>query len=343
MLRILLASLFILCIGSSSSQVRVKTLDPKMMEGKVLYIQDYNPEDPVIQRWIRKGKDSKVSAAEEYASLWETVMTESSWDATPYEIKKFDEKKMIKAKAPKALLLRIQAVRPSCGNNGSVINYVASVLMTGPKKKVIAAALINDLEWWERSDLRLIVNMISNSLNEAIEAYEEEEGSKISGAKNAKKQVLVDFMEGVKDKTFLVRKSALRDEELQEFLADPEIKDRHKKKAEKAQKKALEKDEAVEIALKQSWKMSEYKMVFEDQILEQRDALSPDHYFWINIEYNTCNAIAIGANRNHLFSTDGDKVLAAFAGKGKMKASTVDNIQKKMHSRLVRYKKQLAK
>ncbi len=343
MLRLFIVTVLIISTISASAQVRVKSLDPNMMEDKVLYIEDYNPDDPVIQRWVRKGKDSKISAAEEYASLWRTVMDESSWDVTPYEIKKFDKKKLLKSKDPKALVLSLYSRASKCNNGGYVYNFYASVIMAGPKKKVIATALINDLDWWERTDLRLIVNMLSNSLNEAIEAYEEDSGSKYSAARSAQKQVLVDFMGGVKEKTFLVVRSALREEKLQDLLNDSEMKDRKKGKLKKRNEKAISKDKDVEEALKSSWKMCKYEMVYEDGLIEYRDALSEDHFFWINIEINTCSPIAFGANRNHLFSTNGDKVLAAFAGKGKMKPATIDNIQNKLFKREERFKKQLAK
>ena len=91
MCKIVLVLTFISISLLGDSQVRVKSLDPEMMKDKVLYINEYNPDDPVIARWVRKGKDSKLSAAQEYASLWRTVMEESSWDATPYEIKSFDK------------------------------------------------------------------------------------------------------------------------------------------------------------------------------------------------------------------------------------------------------------
>jgi len=326
----------------SQSQVRVKSLDPDMMNNKILYIQDYNPEDAAIKRWVRKGKDDKISAAQEYASLWKKVMDESSWDVTPYEIKAFDKKKMIKSKDPKALLLSLYAVSQDCGNY-RVYNWYASVTMTGPKKKVIATALINDLDWWEESDLRLIVNMLSNSLNEAVEAFEEDKGSKFSAARAGQKQVLVDFMENKDSKTFLVLRSAQREEQFEDLLNDSDLKEGKKKRMRKRHEKAKGKDADVEAALKESWKMCDYEMVYEDELQQYRDELSPDHFFWINIEINTCSPIAIGANRNHIFSTDGDKVLAAFAGKGKMKPATIDNIQKKLANRNDRYKKQLAK
>ncbi len=334
--------LFLALAMNTSAQVRVKSLDPEMMNGKILYIPDYNPDDPVIKRWVRKGKDSKISAAEEYASLWREVMEESSWDVTPYEIKAFDEKKMIKSKDPKALLLKIYGQSQDCGNY-YVTNWYASVIMTGPKKKVIATALINDLDWWERPDLRLIVNMLSNSLNEAVEAYEEDQGSKFKATKSAYKQNLVDFMDGIGDKTFLVVRSAMHEDDLETLLSNPDLKEGKKKRIRKRNEKNKSKDEAVEEALKESWKMSNYKMVYDFELLEYRDALSEDHFFWINLEINTCSPIAIGANRNHIFSTNGDKVLAAFAGKGKMKPATVDNIQKKLLNRQERFKKQLAK
>lgn len=343
MYKIVLVLTFISISLLGDSQVRVKSLDPEIMKDKVLYINEYNPDDPVIARWVRKGKDSKLSAAQEYASLWRTVMEESSWDATPYEIKSFDKKKMIKSKNPQALLLTLYSKTTQCGNNGYVYNYYASVIMTGPKKKVIATALINDLEWWDRGDLRLIVNMLSNSLNEAIDVYDEENGSKFSAARAGQKQVLVDFMENAGDKTFLVVRSAMRDEQLQDLLNDSNTKAGKKKRIQKRHDRAVGKDDDIELALSNSWRLCDYKMVYTDELMEFRDALSPDHFFWINIEINTCSPLSFGANRNHLFSTDGDKVLAAFAGKGKMKPATIDNIQKKLANRHERFKKQLAK
>ena len=327
-----------------AAQVRAKAIAPEELEDKVLYIPDYNEDDPIIQRWERKGKDDKISAAQEYAQLWDRVMASSSWDATPYKIKKFETKKLIKEKNPEALLLSIYARRTRCGDNDYVINYYASILMTGPKKKYIATALINNLDWYEDNDLRLIVNMLSNDLNEAMEAHEDGGGksSKKAAVMNYKKNV-VDFVGNIEDKTFLVQRAAMRDEDFEAMVEESGWKDGKINRRRKKHERLKEKDADVEAAMKESWKLCSYKMQYEDEIVEKRTNLEPNYFFWLNIPLETCSPLAVGTNKNHIFSTEGDKVLASYAGKGKMKPATVDNIQKKLMNRYNKFKKQLEK
>jgi len=324
------------------SQVKIKPLDPEMMKGKVLYIHDFNPDDPKIQRWMKKEKTNKVKSAQIYAEMWKDVMQQSSWDATPYELKKFKNSDLTSIRDPKALILVFITESLYCGGGVHNYNTYAKVLMTGPRQRCIASALINGLRTYKEDDLCLIVNMLSNSLNEAMEAYSEEKGSERKKIKLGYQEDVVDFMDDIKDKTFLVLRIAMREDVFQRIVNSGKYKKSTIKRWKQERKKSLERDKDVEDILKEAWTLCNFRMVYKDELNEIRSKNDDNFFFWLNIKKSNCSPVKIGTNHNHLFSCDGDKVLFAFNGKGKMKPSTVKNVQKNMIDQYEKYKKELA-
>lgn len=269
-------------------------------------------------------------------------MEESSWAATPYESRAFNKKQIIKSRDLGVLLLTFKRVAIDCNNGDYVYDYYANVIMAGPKERIIASALINDFDLWDKGNLRLIINILVNSLDKALDDYDMGTGTSFSKARAEQKQFLVVFMDSIADKTFIVVRSARREIHEQHLFDDSNAKRGPKKKISKKQKKALKKDDEVEDALKCFWNLSDYKMVYPDELMEFRNASSGDYFFWVNIEVNSCVRIHFGADRNHLLSTDGDKVLAAIYGKGKLTLPTINKIRQMLTYRHKLFKNQLA-
>ena len=323
-------------------QVKVKPLDPEMMKGKVLYIHDFNPDDPKIQRWIRKEKTNNVKSAQYIADKWKDVMQRSSWNATPYELKKFKDRDLISSRDINALILQLTTETLYCGGGVQNHNHYAKILMTGPRQRIIASALINDLHVYMENDLCLIMNMLSHSLNEAMEAYSDENLSNRKKIKLGYQEDVVDFMDHINDKTFLVIRLAMREEVFQRIVNSGKYKKSTIKRWKQERKQNLAKDKAVEDILKGAWTLCDIRMVYKDKLDELRAKNDDKYFYWLNIQKANCSPIKIGTNHNHLFSCDGDKVLFAFKGKGKMKPSTVKDVQKNMIKQYDKYKKEIA-
>jgi len=82
-------------------------------------------------------------------------------------------------------------------------------------------------------------------------------------------------------------------------------------------------------------------MIYKDELVEFRDELNTDYFYWMNMEKKALDTGLEVKNRNYIFSTDGDKVFVSFSGKKKLKASTITAIQTKLLSRFERNKNEL--
>ncbi|UII24412.1 hypothetical protein LVD15_13885 [Fulvivirga maritima] len=254
-----------------------------------------------MKRLIKKDKLKEYErlsrSATELTNLWSNAMKHSSYDATDYEIKKFKPREFLKEKRKDALALIFIEER----KDGRVINISAQIWSAYPKKRPIASTVINDLDITDENDLILIINMLNNSLEGALEM--EQSGDKSFKAMKSKyKSNYVKVYETLSEKTFLV----------------PEYKDE-----KKADKRNAELKEAI-----QGWSLCDIKMVSEAEINEKRRENSTDYIYWKNIPYYTGTPIVY--NVNMIISTDSDVVLFVFMGKKRLKASNLEEAQKKM-------------
>ena len=309
---LLIVMLFIFC-NSFAQLATVKKFDYRILKDKVLYIPTYEVSKKYAAKLTKRGKLDKLAdkkaIVEEYNNAWKQGMAESSYDATDYEIREFDHKKILKSKDKKAVLLYYYTDRYG--------NTYANIVVAAPKKKTIARTIITGLDLSNKNDIRLMVNMLNESLNTAAELNEE--GSKVTRRAQGKKykQGLVDWYEGVKEKTFLVPKSEHKNE-----------------------KKAAKRNADLKEALK-DWKLSKYEFTTEEEVNNKRIEGDSDSYYWKTFRIYT-NTALITYNYNLLLSTDGDDVIMAFLGKKRLKPATLDQIQKKIVAKVERYKKQLA-
>ena len=291
----------------------VKKFDYTILKDKTLYIPTYKVSEKFISRMTRRGKFDKLNdekaIVEHYNKSWEEAMAESSYDATDYEIRGFDAKKLIKSKDEKAVLLYYFTDRYN--------NQQVQLVVTFPKKKIIANSIITGLDLSNKNDIRLMMNMLNESLNTASELNEEGEKASRKGAAKKYKEGLVEWYSDVETKTFLVPKSNHKNE-----------------------KKAANRNADLEEALK-SWKLSEYEFTTEDEVNNKRIEGDSDSYYWKTFPIYTQSPL-LTFNYNILLSTDGDDIIVGFLGKKRLKPSTLEMIQKKIKNKVERYQNQLA-
>lgn len=311
---ILFISALLLLHTSYGQMAAVKKFDYTILKDKILYIPTFAASEKFISRMGKKGKYDKISdakaKAEHYNKIWKEAMAESSYDATDYEIKAYDRKQLLKSKDSKAILLYFYMDEYG--------NRQAMMMVTGPKRKVIARTIITGLDLSNKNDIRLMVNMLNESLNTASELNEEGTQASSKSVRNKYKEALVEWYADMKDKTFLVPKSE-----------------------HKNAKKAANRNADLKTALK-TWKLSNSDFTTEDEINNKRIEGDPDSFYWKSFPIYTKSPL-ITYNYNIILSTEGDDVIMAFMGKKRLKPATLEQIQRKIVTKAEKYKKQLAK
>ncbi len=293
----------------------VKYFDYNLLKDKVLYIPKYQPDSRIAKKYLKKGKFSELKSLEEkvayYNKIWNEAMAQSSYDATAYEIRGFDPKKLIKEKNKEAILLYNFVDQYS--------NEIAQLIVTGPKKQLIAQTIINGLDLSDPDDIKLMMNMLNFSLNETAEIDAENGSKSYSGLRNKYKENFVEFYDNIANMTFLVQK----------FESDNEKKDK---------KKNAELEEALE-----SWTLCKYELLTEKEIQERRLDGDDKSFYWKNFNYYTKSAM-MTYRFSYLLTTERDEALAFFyyLGSQKLKPSVLNKIQNKITKKGERFKKQLS-
>jgi hypothetical protein len=301
------------------SQIAAKKFDFSELENKVLYIPTYKTSSKFIDKMKKKGKYEKLASVNEkvelYNTAWEEAMAESSYEATDYEIRSFDRKTLIKSKNKKAVILYYYRDRYG--------NTTVNMMVTGPKKKVIASSYINGFDLSEKNDIRLMMNMLNDVLNTTADAQKESDNKSKANRKDTRskyKERLVNFYDEMGDKTFLVPKST------------------HKKP-----KKATQRNADVKAAL-ENWKLSQYEIRTEEEIEKKRLEGDSDYFYWRDIPvFGEVQGVPVTYHLNYILSADGDNIIMGFLGKKRLKPATLDKIQTKITKKATRYKAQLAK
>ncbi len=291
----------------------IKKFNYSLLENKKLYIPTYEASESYIKKMGKKGKFDKIADAKAKAELhnniWKEAMAESSYDATDYEIRGFDRRKLIKEQNKEAILLYYYV--------DDYGNWSAMLMVTAPKKQIIARTIITGLDLSDKNDIRLMINMLNESLNTAAEL--EEEGDKsMKSIRNKYKEGLVEFYDNIGSKTFLVPKSEHKNE-----------------------KKAAQRTDDLKESLT-SWSLSKYKLTTTEEIEKKRVEGDSDSFYWRDFPIYT-NNVLITYHYNYILSTDGDDILFGFLGKKRLKPSTVESIQKKIVNKSEKYKQQLSK
>jgi len=292
---------------------QVKKFDYSLLEGKILYLPTYEVSEKFKAKMSKKGKYEKLANKQEkvdqYNAAWKQAMAESSYEVTDYEIRAFDQKKMIKEKNRKAILLTFQ--QDDAGNASALM------VVTHPKRLYIATAFINGLDLTDKNDIRLMMNLLDDNLS--TNASLDEEGEKgFFGTRKKYKENVVKFYDSIKEMTFLIPEAT------------------HKKQA-KADKRNADLKEALK-----TWSLCKYEFTTQEAIEEKRLEGDPSSFYWRDFPIYTENPL-ITYHYNFILSTEGDVLLVGFLGKKRLKPATLEQIQKKIVAKGEKFKKQLAK
>ena len=294
----------------------IKNFDYKMLEGKVLYIPQLNFDEDSnkIQRFLKNEKFDKIATEkekiEEYNRIWKLAMEQSSYNATPYEIVDFNFKELKKAKDPKALVLKYFT-------DGFYNNWVSLVSMGPDNTKDIARALITGIDLTKVEDIRLMMNMLNFSLNEASELQENELTTSYSDVRNNYKKNFLKFYENISNLTFL----AVMDESENEKKAD---------------KRNVDIKEGL-----QEWNLSKYEIITKEALEQRRLNKEKGSFYWRSFAMRTQSPLIV-IQINVILNTENDEVyFYKELGSRRLKGSTIIDIQDNIKNRAERYKKQL--
>ncbi len=304
--RIIILSITIVCAWSgihAQSFGTLKKFDFRILKNKVLYIPQFDPDSPYAKKLVKKGDYNALQNLEKYSEMWKKVMARSSYDATPYEIRKYNATKLFKEKNEKAIVLVYQSDKLG--------NWTAGLWVTGPVKIPIARVLINGLDLGDENDLRLMMNVLNYSLNELAEMDEEGTKKSLFALRNRYYKNLAEFYSRLDEMTFLVPKSE---------HPDP--------------KEAAKRDADLKAALK-TWNISKYKLTTSSEIQKLRLAGDPNSFYWKNFTYYTA---VMKYRFNYLMTTEKDEPLFYFMGTKRLKPKTLDEIQKKIGKKAAKYK-----
>ncbi len=310
---LIICGAFLITNLASAQLAGVKPFDPAILKNKVLYIPTFEASERYIDKMSKKGKFDEISDHEQkveyYNTLWKEAMAESSYDATDYEIKGYDLKQLIKSKNEEAIILTYR--QDDYGNR------TVSMFVTGPKKRTIAIAPITGFNLFDKGDLRLMINMLNESLNDAAETAIDGQKTSRSAARKDYKMKFVEWADNIADKTFLVPASEHQNE-----------------------KKRDRRNEDLQDAI-QYWKISNVKFTDHEEVEAKRVEGDPDHYFWRSIPVYTQSPL-ITYHYNLLISTESDDLLLVFMGKGRLKSSAVEQTQRKILSKADKFRQELA-
>jgi len=291
----------------------MKKFDYRLLENKTLLIPEWDVKQRWAKRMLKKGKftaiDNAEAQAQAYNDLWKKAMAESSYDASDYEIRAYDQRALLKEKNEEAMLLYYRI--------DEYDNVTANLLVTGPQKLLVATSIINGIDLGDANDVKLMMNMLNYSLNVNTELEEEGKDAGYSNIRSKYKSNYVAFFEGIADKTFLV----------------PRFKHKNEKKEAKI-------NAEIKAALKEAWTISKYEFVTDDEIEKRRRNGDTEAFYWRNFNVYT-NSPLITYRFNVLFTADRDEMIVGFIGKKALKGAAIEKTQDKMTKRYERFKRQL--
>lgn len=291
----------------------VRKFSADMLEGKTLHIPQFAVRDKFIKKMTRRGRGDEIKSAEEeveaYNKKWRDAIEESSYDATPYSTDGYNLKQVKKEKQPDKMILEF--FEDSKGNQ--TVRIIAAI----PKWRIIARAPITGLSLNSKDDLKLIMNMLNESLSTALEFTD---GKKVNmkEALKAYKTEVVSFYDGMGDLTLMV----------------PKI-------WHKNPKKAANRNRNLAAAMK-SWNVSKYKITTHKEIDRLRMENDPNSLYLLSVPYFTNNQM-ITYYFNFIISTKSDEILFINFQMKKLKPAAILKIQKDLGKKAEKYRSQLNK
>lgn len=309
--------LFLLIKATIYSQFSpIKNFDYKLLENKVLYIPqlNFNEDSNKIQRLLKSEKFDKIATEKEkiveYNRIWALAMEQSSYNATPYKIIDFNYKDLKKAKDPNALVLNYFL-------DGFYNQWVSLVSMGPDRTTVIARALITGIDLTKVEDIRLMINMLNFSLNEAANLQENDLTISYSNVRDNYKKNFLDFYDKIGTLTFL----AVMDESENE-------------------KKAEKRNNDIEEALEE-WSLSNYEIITKDELEKRRLNKEIGSFYWRSFAMRTQSPLIV-IQINVILNTENDEVyFYKELGSRRLKGSIINEIQDNIKNKAERYRNQL--
>jgi hypothetical protein len=183
--------------------------------------------------------------------------------------------------------------------------------------KVITRALITGVDLTKVEDIRLMINMLNFSLNEASELQENELTTSYSDVRNNYKKNFLEFYDNISNLTFL----AVLDESENE-------------------KRANKRNEDIKEALEE-WNLSNYEIITKEALEQRRLNKEKGSFYWRTFAMRTQSPLIV-LQINVILNTENDEVYFFKEwGSRRLKGSTINDIQDNIKNRAERYKKQL--
>ncbi len=309
---------YLFTINSTAQFNYVKAFDYNLLKKKVLYIPKLSEDSRYAKKYIKTGNYSKLKTFQEkveyFNQIWTEAMAISSYDATPYEIKEFEYKKIFKEKNEEAIILLFITDKYN--------NEFAQLWIAAPKRQCISSTIINGLDLADPKDIRLMINMLNYSLNEYAEIENTTKDKSFSGINNKYKEIVVDFYNNLPGKTFYV------------------IKEEDPKKPDKA----AERNKELEEALKEKWNLCNYQPISESDFEKIKETGDTNGFYWKSFNVYT-QSILMTYKLRYLLTVDRDEVLFEYynMGSSSLKAATIEDLQEKIIKKGEKYKKGMNK
>jgi hypothetical protein len=340
MFKTLITLLFIVLVGQFSAQAQFATsskFDYRLLENKVLYIPEIDVNDAYAKKLLKRGKladlkDEEAKAAA-YSTAWREAISQSQYDATPYEIRKYDYNALIKNKDEKAMIIRYVPV------DKYGLNWGAAVEVFHPKHLQIAFTFINDLDLGDSKDLRFIINALNSGLQDGAEIASSADKDKTQ-LKNAdiankfKREFVAFYDNKLKDMTLLVPY----------YEVNADAKEEGGKKLAKAEEDVKERNEDLVESMK-AWTICKYEIVTKEEMEKRKASGDVNSFYWRRMPIYTQMFLFIFPlyHLNYFMSVEKDELIFLNTGGKKMTPKSVEAMQEEMSKNVEKYRKQLAK
>ncbi len=299
--------LVLLTIGLASTRAQsmgglAKKFEWNELENRTLLIPTYNLSERYIEKLMKRSKNEKLANKQERADMFNTAWTEglaeSFYDATPYEIKSFDQKALIKSKSTKFMMLTFTEDKYG--------NVYVNVFLPGPKKKLIATTIVNGFNLYEKRDVRLMMNILNNSLLTAGQIYDEEGVVKRKDQKGKSIDYFQKFYADISNKTFYVPILTVEDSKKKYETINAEVKE----------------------TLANDWEICNSKQINHEELDEVKNSGNDDGFYIRVIRINTQYPFPFFYNL--VLTTEKDGVLSGFIAKAHVRSSNIKKLQEKL-------------
>jgi hypothetical protein len=239
----------------------VKPFDVKIIKGKTLFIPEYDEKVGFVKTFIPreafKEFKSEKEIAYEFKKRWDSAIKISTFDFAPHEIKWFDRKKLERDRDKTVMCLYYES--------DFYNNWYAYLQVMDPKPTDVACALVNDLDFSNINDVKLMFNMLVYSMIKGCSYYGDDAKGLYKEHQYKYKKVMESFSDSIRYRVLLVPKF------------DKERKDFKKY------------NEKLNEYLKLNWKISNFDFLTQLEIDRRVAAKRSSDYYIKSIPIHTAN------------------------------------------------------